>query len=437
MNQFGLTIPAHPDNRSAALGGISVLVLVVGGFLTWSYLAPLSKAAVAQGEIRVQSHRKTVDHLEGGIIREILVKDGDYANQGDVLARLDTTVPGSNLEMLISQHDALMAAQARLLAQRDRSSVIAWPNALADRAGDPKVAAIMAGQASILRSQHLALETETEILQQKIGQLHSEIEGYRAQIKSLEQQTQLVSEEIKDKNVLVAKGLLPKPKLLELERAAASLEGSRGQDTASMAKAEQTIGETRIQIVKLQKDQDKDTAKELQDTQGKLAEVTEKRRQAESIMLRTGILAPESGLVVNLKHFTPGGVLKAGEPFLEIVPQRDTLVVECKVEPTDIDAVKQGLAAEVRLSAYKQRRTPTLHGRVLKVSADALTDEKLNKTYYAAEVAIDPDQLAAVPDVKLYPGMPADVMIMTGKRTALQYLVDPIRDSFWRSFREK
>jgi HlyD family type I secretion membrane fusion protein len=154
-------------------------------------------------------------------------------------------------------------------------------------------------------------------------------------------------------------------------------------------------------------------------------------------MLRTDILAPESGLVVNLKHFTPGGVLKPGEPFLDIVPQHDTLVVECKVEPTDIDAVKQGLAAEVRLSAYKQRRTPTLHGRVLKVSADALTDEKLNKTYYAAEVAIDPDQLAAVPDVKLYPGMPADVMIMTGKRTALQYLVDPIRDSFWRSFREK
>ena len=277
MNQFGLTIPAHPDNRSAALGGISVLVLVVGGFLTWSYLAPLSKAAVAQGEIRVQSHRKTVDHLEGGIIREILVKDGDYANQGNVLARLDTTVPGSNLEMLISQHDALMAAQARLLAQRDPSSVIAWLNALADRAGDPKVAAIMAGQASILRSQHLALETETEILQQKIGQLHSEIEGYRAQIKSLEQQNQLVSEEIKDKSVLVAKGLEPKPKLLELERAAASLEGSRGQNIASMAKAEQTIGETRIQIVKLQMDQDKDTAKEVQDTQGKLAEVTEKR----------------------------------------------------------------------------------------------------------------------------------------------------------------
>src|SRR5258708_30186058 len=227
--------------------------------------------------------------------------------------------------MLISQHDALMGAEARLLAQRAHGSVIAWPNALADRAGDPKVAAIMAGQVSILRTQQLALETETEILQQKIGQLHSEIEGYRAQIKSLEQQNQLVSEEIKDKSVLVAKGLEPKPKLLELERAAASLEGSRGQNIASMAKAEQTIGETRIQIVKLQMDQDKDTAKEVQDTQGKLAEVTEKRRQAESIMLRTGILAPESGLVVNLKHFTPGGVLKAGEPFLGIVPQRDTL----------------------------------------------------------------------------------------------------------------
>src|SRR5258708_27177671 len=145
-----------------------------------------------------------------------------------------------------------------------------------------------------------------------------------------------------------------------------------------MAKAEQTIGETRIQIVKLQMDQDKDTAKELQDTQGKLAEVTEKRRQAESIMLRTGILAPESGLVVNLKHFTPGGVLKAGEPFLEILPQRHTLVVECKVEPHDIDAVKQGLAADVHLSAYKQRRTPPLHGPAPNVSAERASAHQLN-----------------------------------------------------------
>ena len=235
---------------------------------------------------------------------------------------------------------------------------------------------------------------------------------------------------------MVEKGLERKSRLLALRRQAALLDGSRGEHQAEIARAEQTIGETRLQMLSLADRQAAEVADQLKDVQAQLTETEENLGAAADVLGRSEIRAPIAGTVLGLRFFTVGGVIDPGAPILDIVPEGDRLIVEAQVSPLDIDVVHAELPAQVRLTAFKQRRTPTLGGRVLQISPDRVVDDKSGNAYFKAEIAIDPAELARLKDISLYPGMPAEVLIQTGARTFADYLLRPILDSFARAFRE-
>jgi HlyD family secretion protein len=426
-----------PRDRGPIFMGVVVAGAFVGGFGGWAALAPLSSAAVGPGEVRVESHSKTVQHMEGGIIREILVREGDQVQQGQLLLRIDDTQAAARLAILSSQSVALKALERRLLAERDGLQKVIFPADLESQCAEPAMRPVCAGQEKLFEDRRRTLQGQTDILNRRIDQLHSEMEAREAQVVSLGAQLRMTADEIRSVEPLVKQQLLPRPRLLNLQRQAAALDGNRGEERALIAKAEQAIGEAQIQITDLVNKHQTEVGSMLRETQDRLADIGEKRRAAADVMRRTDVVAPEAGKIVNLRFFTIGGVVKAGDPILEIVPQNDKLIIQSEIRPLDIEAVHRGLPAEVRLTAYKQRRTPSVHGTVTYVSADRIVNERSGQSYYRANIEIDSRELVRLDNVKLYPGMPALVLITTGERTLMQYLLDPIRDSFARAFREK
>jgi HlyD family type I secretion membrane fusion protein len=423
-----------PDCARPIVWGLGIAVLFVGGFLVWAYLAPLSRAAVTTGEVRVESHRKTVQHMEGGVIREILVHEGEMVRNGQLLVRIDDTATASALAALRSQHEELEAQAARLVAERDGASSLSFPADLAGPCTRP--GNVCDSQQHIFTQRQQALKDQIGILNLKVDELQSEIVGHRAQVASQASQIDIINEPIKAVAPLVQQQLLPRPRLLTLQQQAASLEGSQGEQNAEIAKARQSIGETQMQIPALINQHPTDIASDLRDTEDKLADVQQKIRAAADVLRRTDVVAPQAGKVVNLRYYTPGGVVKPGDAILDIVPQNDNPIVEAHVRPLDIEHVHPGLAAQVRLVAYNLRTTPTITGTVDYVSADTLTNEHTDQSYYVANVVLNAHDLARLDRVRLYPGMPVEVMIITGERTMLQYLLDPLRDSLARAFRE-
>jgi len=429
--------PSAPDCRGWVLFGWLVLAAFVAGFGVWAALAPLSSAAIALGEIEVESNRKTIQHLEGGIIREILVGEGEVVEPGQTLVLLDPTEADASAESLRGRLTALRALESRLIAERDGLSKVSFPAELEARRGeDAELAEILDGQETIFASRRAALRGQVDILTQRTGQFGKLIEAYRAQEESSRAQIALVGQELEGVRELFEKGLELKPRLLALEREAERLNGTLGEYSGHIARAEEAISETRLQIIDLENQAAERVVSELRDVQTEMANLKEKLRYAEDVLTRRSIVAPVKGMVVELRHFTPGGVIAPGAPIMDLVPMGDELVVHAKLRPSDIDVVHAGLAAEVRLSAYSQRRTPTLSGEVVQVSADSLTDERTGLRYFSARVRIDAEELGRLEDVRLYPGMPAEVMIVTGEQTFLDYLLGPIQDSFARAFRE-
>jgi len=430
-------VPLRPRIGAPLAAGAFLLIAFFAGFGGWAALAPLSSATVAEGVIRVETHRKTVQHLEGGIVREILVNEGDKVTAGQVLMRLDKTQSGTTVSVLQDQQDALLALQARLEAERDGLDAIQFPPELLARQSDPKVATVVGGQQKIFDTRRQSLRAQLGILSQRVEQLGSEIAGHKAQLVSANEQIQLTQEEIATVTDLLNRGLERKPRLLALQRQQSYLEGSRGEQLGAIAKAQQEIGEAKLQSADLLDKRSSEIALELRDTQSRLLENRQKLGAAVDVDNRMEVVAPVSGQVVDLKVHTLGGVVRPGDALLDIVPQSDELVVEARVRPVDIDAVHAGQSAQVALTAYKQRTTPRLDGRLATVSADALIDESRHISYYSAEIHIDSSELAKLNGVQLYPGMPAEVMIVTGERTLLQYFIQPVIDSFHRAFREE
>jgi HlyD family secretion protein len=381
---------SSPDDRGPILAGLLVAGAFMGGFGGWAALAPLSSAAVAPGQVRVESHSKIVQHMEGGIIREILIREGDWIARGQLLVRIDDTQAAAKLGALKGQYLGLKALETRLSAERDGRAAITFPPAVDKECLVPPGRMICAAEEKIYSQRRRTLEGQTDILKQRIDQLHSEIDGRRAQIASFESQIRTTRDEIKSVEPLVNMQLLPKPRLSGLERQAASLDGNRGEQLALVAKAEQGIGETQMQIADLVNKQQTEVAGSLRDTQEKLADVEENLRAASDVQHRTDVVAPQSGKIVNLRYFTVGGVVKPGDAILDIVPQNDRLVIYAEVQPLDIEAVRPGLSAEVRLIAYKRRRAPSVNGTVTYVSADRVASERAGQSYYEARVEIDP-----------------------------------------------
>lgn len=429
--------PSRPPTRGATLFGLAVLALFVGGFGAWSALAPLSEAALGPGVIKAEGNRRTVQHLEGGIVRAILVRDGDRVRAGQVLMRLDDVQSGAQREALEAQALALMAQDARLSAELDDADAIAWPAALLARRDEPRVADLIAGQTALFVSRRSAFLNSQAVLEARAEQYRASLASARGQIVSQERQTALIRDEMKGVEELLRLGLERRPRLLALQRAEASLTGNREDLLGQIARAEAGLAETTAQMRADADARLAEAGREQRDVRARLVEVEEKLNQARDVAARRDILAPEDGVVLNLRHFTVGGVVKPGEAVLDIVPAQDRLIAEVLVQPGDIDAVHPGLEAELRLTAFKQRLAPYLRGRVEFVSADAVYDERLRADVYRAHVAIPEQELAKLGGAALTPGMPVEAMILVGERTFWQYMTQPLLDSFARAFREQ
>lgn len=423
--------------RRIALVGWLIIAAFFGGLGTWAVTAPLNGAVVANAVIKVDGNRKSVQHLDGGIVKELHVREGDKVLAGDLLIVLDETQARAEYEVLTQQYAVLRATEVRLLTELDHGSQLVMPPDLKARSDDLYSKSVWNGQLSQFDTRRASLEGQRSVVREKINQLGSQIVGAEAQVKSLTNQIDSVRKEAKDVAPLVERGLIARPRILQLERTGYGLEGQIADANANIAKARQAIAEQEQQIAQFDNDRMTDVTKDLRDTQAKLLEVIPKAMNAKAVLGRMEIRAPYTGRVVGLSVFSMGGVIQRGDKILDIVPDEDSLTIEAQVAVEDISDVHPNTRAEVHLTAYKQRIVPIIHGDVIQVSADRLTDPKTNNPYYTAFVRIDQDELASLPNIRLYPGMPATVMIPTVQRTAFDYIVGPLVMSFNHAFRQK
>ena len=421
--------------RQVSLAGWLIIAIFFGGIGSWAYTAPLNGAVVGNAVVKIDGNRKSVQHLDGGIVKEMRVKEGDKVNSGDTLIVLDETQARAEYDVLSQQYVVLRATEARLLSELDRKSELVMPEDL--KTQDSYFKSVWNGQVSQFESRRAALEGQRSVIREKINQFGSQIVGAEAQVKAFTDQISSVRAEAKDIAPLVERGLIARPRIMQLDRTAFGLEGQIADANANIAKARQAIAEQQQQIAQLDNDRMADITKDLRDTQAKMLEVIPKAMNAKAVLSRMDIRSPYSGRVVALTVFSVGGVVQRGEKILDIVPDQDALTIEAQIAVEDISEIKPNMRAEVHLTAYKQRIVPIVHGDVIQVSADRLTDPKTNNPYYIAFVRIDEGELAALPNIKLYPGMPATVMIPTIQRTAFDYIVGPLVMSFNHAFRQK
>ncbi|HSK42124.1 MAG TPA: HlyD family type I secretion periplasmic adaptor subunit [Arenibaculum sp.] len=434
---FDYETPA-PVVRGARRFGIAVLVVFFAGFGGWAYLAPLNSAAIAHGVVSPEGHRRTVQHLEGGIIEAIHVGDGSIVERGQPLVTLQDVRTRSRLDAFTAELQTLRATEARLVAEQlDRDTIVFSDELHAAAADGPVVAGLIDLQQALFASRRAAREGQISILRMRIAQLREEIAGLEGQIASEDRQLDLIGEEIDGVRQLYDLGLERKPRLLALQRAMANVEGSRAANTARIARIRQAIGETELQIVTIGEQVRNETGSELAETRRRIDAIMPELLSAADQVDRTVIRAPVSGTVVELRYTTLNGVVPAGAPIMDIVPAEADLLIDARLSPLDVDTVREGLRAQVILPAFQQRNLPRLFGEVRYLSADTLSDQVTGQTFFLARIAVEADSLRELgPDVTLSAGMPAEVMIETGEQTLFQYLMRPFLDSVRRSFRE-
>ncbi|MFO1187832.1 MAG: HlyD family type I secretion periplasmic adaptor subunit [Alphaproteobacteria bacterium] len=412
-----------------------ILLVTVGffGFLLWAALAPITSAAVAPGVIVADSRNKDIQHLEGGIIRQVSVREGDRVSAGQSLVRLDSAAANANLARLEAARRSALALEARLVAERDGAERVAFP---AELAATPEGADAVKGQELLFESNRTSRESERGILEQRIAQYREEIKGIEAQIHSENEQISLIAKEMAGSKELLDKGLERKSRYLALQRTAADLNGRRGGHVAQVARAKQSVAEVEERLVNLKAQRVSETVSELRDVQAKLADTTEQINAASDASRRLDVKAPVDGKVITIFRETPGSVVKPGETIMELLPDHDQLVIEAHVKPEDIESVAPGATARVRLTAYSQRRTSSLKGHLKDVSADRLVDAKTGRPYFLARVVVNAGELERQSELKLYPGMPATVFIESGRQTMLQYFLTPLFGGIDKAFRE-
>ena len=413
---------------------MAFLALGLGG---WASTAEISGALIAQGSLVVDSNVKKVQHPTGGVVGEVRAHDGDRVKAGDILIRLDETVTRANLAIVTKGLTEFYARKARLGAERDGADAVALPKELASRANDPDVQEAMASERKLFDLRRKTRNGQKDQLAQRVKQLQEQITGLTAQQDAKTKEMELIDKELGGVRDLWAKNLVPIQRLTALEREEARLQGERGQLIAAAAEAKGKIVETQLQIIEVDQQFTADVAKELRETDSKIGEYVERKVTAEDQLKRTDIRAPQDGVIFQSTANTVGGVITAGDPVMLIVPEADSLLVEAKVEPRDIDQVQIGQPVVLRFSAFNTRTTPELNGTVVRVGADTSTDQRTGQNYYLVRISMTKEEIERLGNVKLTPGMPVEAFIQTGERTMLTYLVKPLHDQLKRAFREK
>jgi HlyD family secretion protein len=428
---------ARSSIRLHLIVGLTVVVILAGGLGGWASTTEISGALIAPGSIVVESNVKKVQHPTGGVVGEVLARDGDIVKAGDVVVRLDDTVTKASLAIVTKNLDGLWARAARLQAEQQGLDRIVFPATLLDRASDPDVKNIIASESKLFEVRTTGRTGQKAQLRERITQLNEEIAGLTAQEKAKDQEIVLVEKELEGVRSLYDQHLVQISRMTTLQRDAARLNGERAQFVASRAQAKGKITETELQIIQVDKDLVSDVSKDLRETNDKIGEFVERKVTAEDQLRRTDIRAPQDGMVLQSTVHTVGGVITAGDAIMMIVPQADALSVEAKVNPQDIDKLQIGQKTLLRLSAFNQRTTPELNGVVNRVSPDVTTDQRTGQSYYTIRVSMPPEEIARLGDSKLIPGMPVEAFVQTGDRTLMSYLVKPLRDQLMRAFREK
>jgi len=428
---------AQVSIRRHIVAGVVIVLFLAVGLGGWASTAELSGALIAQGSIVVDSNVKKVQHPTGGVVGEVRVRDGDQVRAGDILIRLDETVTRANLAIVTKGLTELYARKARLLAEISGADTVAVPKELADRSNDPDVKDALASERKLFELRRTARLGQKDQLKQRVSQLQEQITGLAAQQDSKSKEMALIDKELQGVRDLWAKNLVQLNRLTSLEREETRLQGERGALVAAAAEAKGKIAETQLQILQVDQEFSTDVAKELRETDGKIGEFVERKVTAEDQLKRTDIRAPQDGVVFQSTANTVGGVITAGDPIMLIVPEADSLQVEAKVEPKDIDQVKVGQPVVLRFSAFNMRTTPEINGTVVRVAADTTNDQRTGQSYYVVRIAMTTDEIKRLGDVKLTPGMPVEAFIQTGERTLMSYLVKPLQDQLMRSFREK
>jgi HlyD family secretion protein len=433
--------PPTPASPRAGLRGVTwtgnlLVICFVLSLGIWSAFAPLESAAIASGVVESESSRKTIQHLEGGIVREILVSDGDAVRTGQILIALDDTKVRAEVQSLQGQLWDATAREARLQAEQQGHEPLLFSTRLETAQKESASAtAVLKAQQGIFEARRQVFQSQVAVIGEKRLQVEKEIVGLKAQETAVAQRTGIAREELDMVATLVNKGLERRPRLLILEREVADLQGRRGEIAAHISRAEQVINESQATLLKLESDRQHEIAQSLREAQNQLFQLREKLRAAEDQLSRTEVKAPEDGVVTELRIHTPGGVIGAGAPLMDLVPRQDRLIVTARVKPEDIDVVHPGLNADVHLLPYNQRRAPRLHGTVTHVSADRLVDKRTEQPYYATKIRVQDTRLAAN-DIRIIPGMPAQVFITTGRGTVALYALRPLLDSFHGAFSE-
>lgn len=431
-----IALPGAPRVRGLALFGSAVFLVFVVGFGFWASWYPLAEASLAQGSVKVELNRRAVQHAEGGIVREILVREGDRVTAGQVLVRLDPVQAGTAVQGLEAQRLALLAQSARLEAElHGADRIVLHPDVAAARAR-PEVGGMITGQAAIFETKRSAWVSSDTALMSRRDQLEATIAALRRQTAASLRQVELVREEIATVQDLLQKGLERRPRLLSLQRAEAALIGTYEDQMGQIQRNQAQIAEIEQTLTSQRQTRIAESARELRSVQEKLLEVEEKLVRARDISHRLEVRAPVEGTVVGLKVNSDGAVVKPAEPLLEIVPE-ERLVVDLMVSPLDIARVQVGAPIELRFPSFPQRNVPPVQAELAWVSPDAEIQERSGMPYYTARVLLDETLLARLPGGRAVPGMPVEASIVTGERTMVEYLMKPIIDSFRKSFVER
>ena len=424
------------STRRPMLIGLAALLLLVGGFGTWAATATISGAVIASGRIEVDQNRQVVQHPDGGVVDEIYVNEGDYVEAGALLIRLDASDLRSELSIVESQLFELLARRARLEAERDGADTVTFDPLITETAS-PDIMELRDGQARLFEARRETMNREAEQLLRRREQIANQIDGIRAQQEALTEQLSLIDEELANQQALLDRGLAQASRVLGLRRERANLAGRAGEFAASAAQAEGRITEIDIEILKLTTQLREDAITRLRDINYTELELRERRRTLIDRLDRLDIRAPVSGIVYGKRVFAPRSVVQSADPLLFLIPQDRPLVIASQVPPIHIDQIFVGQEVLLRFSAFDQRRTPELTGRVVQISADAFQDESTQVSYYRAEIVLSEDQQARLPaDMTLVPGMPVEAFIRTDDRTPLAYLIKPLADYFAKAFRE-